>query len=70
LNAYEAGLIKVTGDAPKFKRKLTEDNIELVVKTVFSNHGNPITDSRVQQKISNTIQMLKAAQKISGALFS
>ncbi|MFM2166534.1 MAG: hypothetical protein RIS79_905, partial [Verrucomicrobiota bacterium] len=57
LNAYEAGIIKATGDASEFKRRLTEDNIERVVEAVFSDHGKSITDSRVQQKISNTIQM-------------
>ena len=70
LNAYEAGVIKTTGDASEFERRLTEDNIEQVVEAVFSAHGKPITDSRVQQKIFNTIQMLKAAQKTSGTLFS
>lgn len=69
LNAYEAGVIKATLDASEFKRRLSDNSIEQIVESVFSDHGKTITDPRVKEKITNTIRLLKTAQRHSGTLF-
>lgn len=70
LNAYEAGVIKATCDASEFERRLSDNNIEQIVESVFSDHEKTITDPRVKEKITNTIRLLKTAQRHSGTLFS